>query len=128
MTKLLLLMVGGAIGSAGRYFLSGFTHRLFEPTFPYGTLMVNLLGSAIIGFIWGLWESGNLSTNVRSFVFIGLLGGFTTFSTFMLESMNLIRDGEYRLGLINLLIHNVGGVVAVFAAFYLARFLTQLLR
>lgn len=64
MTKVLLLLTGGAIGTLARYGLSGLTHKFFEGTFPLGTLMVNLAGSLIIGLIWGLWESNNIPTGM----------------------------------------------------------------
>jgi fluoride exporter len=125
--KILYLLLGGAFGTLARYFVSGFTHRYFNTTFPIGTLMVNLIGSFIIGFLWALWENSNISSNLRTFVFIGILGGFTTFSTYSLESLNLFRDGEIRIGLINILANNVLALVLVFIGFILAKGLISLL-
>jgi CrcB protein len=96
--------------------------------FPWGTLLVNMMGSFIIGLLWGVFETGNLSTNVRNFIFIGVLGGFTTFSTFALESLNLFRDGEMKLALSNLLVSNILGVTLVFVGFLLARYIINFLK
>lgn len=126
--KILLLAAGGAIGTVSRYALSGLTHKYFLGTFPLGTLMVNVLGSLVIGMLWGTWESANLSSNMRTFIFIGILGGFTTFSSFSLETMNLFRDGEFKMAVFNILANNILGIVMVFAGFFAARGLVNLIR
>lgn len=128
MTKFILLAAGGAIGTVLRYSLSGLTYRAFNGIFPWGTLAVNLAGSFIIGLLWGLFEIETISSNVRNFVFIGILGGFTTFSTFALESFNLFRDGEVKLALTNLLVSNVFGILLVFAGFLTARYIINIIR
>jgi CrcB protein len=96
--------------------------------FPWGTLLVNMMGSFIIGLLWGVFETGNLSTNVRNFIFIGVLGGFTTFSTFALESLNLFRDGEMKLALSNLLVSNILGVALVFVGFLLSKYIINFMK
>ena len=123
MTKILFLLAGGAIGTGLRYYISGLAYRVFEWTFPVGTFAVNVLGSFFIGLLWGLFEEGhlNISPNIRTFLFIGILGGFTTFSSYMLETLNLFRDGETRLAFYNLLANNVAGFVFVFTGYFLAR-------
>ncbi len=123
MTKILFLLAGGAIGTGLRYYISGLAYRVFEWTFPVGTFAVNVLGSFFIGLLWGLFEEGhlNMSPNIRTFLFIGILGGFTTFSSYMLETLNLFRDGETRLAFYNLLANNVAGFVFVFTGYFLAR-------
>jgi len=128
MTKFIFLAAGGAIGTVLRYSLSGFTYKLFNGIFPWGTLAVNLAGSFFIGLLWGFLEIDNLSSNVRNFVFIGILGGFTTFSTFALESLNLFRDGEVRLALTNILVSNILGIALVFAGFFIGRYIVNLIR
>ncbi len=128
MTKFLLLAAGGAIGTILRYSLSGFTYRFFSGVFPWGTLAVNLTGSLIIGLLWGFFEIENISSNVRNFIFIGILGGFTTFSTFALESLNLFRDGEVKLALTNILASNILGIVLVFFGFIIARNIINLVK
>ena len=123
----MFLLLGGAFGTLSRYFVSGFTHRYFNTTFPIGTLIVNLIGSFVIGFLWALWENSNLHSNVRSFIFIGILGGFTTFSTYSLETLNLFRDGEIKIGLVNILANNILALVLVFVGFIMAKGLISLI-
>lgn len=126
--KIILLLTGGAIGTLARYALSGFTHKIYTGAFPMGTLAVNLLGSLVIGFLWGISESRNISPNYRTFAFIGLLGGFTTFSSYALETMNLIRSNEIRQAITNILANNILGLVLVFAGFFAARELFNLIK
>ncbi len=121
MIKIAYLMLGGASGALLRYWVSGLPHRIYGGVFPWGTLLVNLAGSFLIGFFWGLLGRENISTNVRSFLFIGLFGSFTTFSTFAFESLNLLRDGNIKFALANVLVSNVVGILLVFAGFALSR-------
>ncbi len=125
--KILLLASGGAIGTILRYYLSGLAYRGSSGMFPWGTLAVNLGGSLVIGFLWGLFEAKGMSPQMRNFIFIGILGGFTTFSTFALESFNLIRDGEIRIALANIIVSNLFGMILVFAGFISARHLTRII-
>ena len=121
MIKLLLILSGGALGSLGRYAVSGLAHRLSTSMFPIGTLAVNLIGSFIIGLLWGAFENTIISPNARSFIFIGVLGGFTTFSTYSLETLNLLRDGEIKLAFLNLALNNILGLLLAFAGLALAK-------
>jgi len=118
-------MAGGALGTLARYGVSGFSYRLLNTTFPYGTLVVNLIGSLIIGFLWGFWELEHIPGNIKVFIFIGVLGGFTTFSSFMLETMNLLREGEVRFVLVNILLNNILGLLCVLGGYFFAKFLVQ---
>ncbi len=126
--KILLLLTGGALGTLARYSLAGLTHKIYEGIFPLGTLMVNITGSFFIGLLWGLLDTENLTSNTRTFVFIGLFGGFTTFSSYTLESLNLFRDGDIKLALINVLANNIIGLLLVFAGFIAARGLLSIFR
>ena len=127
-TKILLLMAGGAIGTVSRYAVSGLTYKFVEGTFPTGTLVVNVLGSLIIGLLWGTWETANLSSPMRTFIFIGILGGFTTFSTYSLETLTLFREGEVKLAVLNVLANNILGLIMVFGGFFAAKSLVNLIR
>jgi len=95
--QLLLVGTGGFLGSVLRYVVSGAVHRLLPTTtFPVGTLTVNALGCLAIGFLAGLAETRQLLTpESRVFLLLGLLGGFTTFSTFGYEAFELLRDAEH---------------------------------
>ena len=123
MLRFLFIALGGAIGTGLRYIVSSLDYKFSNGVFPISTLVVNLSGSLVIGFLWGLFERSALSPTVRMFVFIGILGGFTTFSTFALEGFNLIRDGEFKIAFINMIVSNLIGIVLVFVGFSLARLL-----
>ena len=104
MQKWFLLLLGGLVGTAGRYVLSGAVYRWLGTPFPYGTLAVNLAGCLVIGFLATLAEDKFLLTSeMRLFWMVGLLGAFTTFSTLIYESWRLIQDGEMLLAGVNLL-------------------------
>ena len=96
MINILLVGMGGALGSIARFLVSGWVQAVSRNVnFPYGTLTVNVVGCFVIGFLSQLAEArGLLTSEARAFVFIGLLGGFTTFSTFGNETYNLARIGE----------------------------------
>ena len=121
MLKFVLLLVGGALVSLSRYLVSGITHKYISGTFPWGTLMVNATGALIIGICWGLFELKDISPQTRMFVFIGFLGGYTTFSTFALETMNLVRDGDIKRAAFNMLANNLLAIVLVFAGYFLSK-------
>jgi CrcB protein len=92
------VMIGGAIGSAMRYAMSTWIAEATHSTFPWGTLCVNVTGSFVIGFFTGLTGPDGpllVSPVVRAFVTIGILGGFTTFSSFSLQTMLLVEDGQW---------------------------------
>jgi fluoride exporter len=113
--KILLVGIGGFLGSILRYLLGGYAQQLSRSvSFPYGTLAVNLLGCFVIGLLAELAEArGVFSAESRALVFVGLLGGFTTFSAFGNETMNLLRDGETLPALANVAAHVVIGLAAV---------------
>lgn len=115
MTNLLFIGFGGFLGSILRYIFSGYVQGLLRSAdFPYGTIAVNITGCLIIGFLSQLAESqGAFTPETRAFLFIGFLGGFTTFSTFGNETMNLFRDGENVLTLINAAVQIGVGLGAV---------------
>lgn len=121
MAKILWIGFGGGIGTILRYMVSNIDHRFSQGTFPIGTLMVNITGSLAIGFLWGLCEKINIAIGARLFIFIGLLGGYTTFSSFALENLGLLRDGELRAAAVNIVATNFLGLMAVFFGFYTAR-------
>jgi len=101
--QLLIVGAGGFIGSVARYLVSGLAQR-FDPvgSFPYGTMSVNVIGCFVIGVLGGLADARQvIGPGFRLFLFIGLLGGFTTFSSFGHETLGLLRDGENLKALVN---------------------------
>ena len=92
------IAAGGALGSAARYFLSGVVANAFGETFPWGTLIVNVSGSFAIGFFGGLTGPDGrvlVSSTMRQFVMVGICGGYTTFSSFSIQTLNLMNDSEW---------------------------------
>ena len=105
MSKLINLIVGGIFGTLARYFLTGFVYKLTGPDFPYGTLAVNLTGCFIIGVLVSFSDNKFLlGPNARILLMIGFCGAFTTFSTFILETSNLIKDGQTIRAFLNVLL------------------------
>lgn len=127
LSKLIVVAVGGALGSVLRYGISGLAYRLLGTSFPWGTLVVNVAGCFAIGLLWGLAERFPLRPNTSLFIFAGMLGAFTTFSTYGLESINLVRDGEFGAAATNVILSNVVGLVVVLLGFALARILPSVL-
>jgi CrcB protein len=115
MERVLLVGLGGFIGSIVRYLLSGVSHSLFpRSAFPIGTVIVNLSGCFIIGLLSQLAESRNVFTDLTmALVFVGILGGFTTFSAFGNATINLFRSGEYLLASTYVLVQIMGGLLFV---------------
>jgi CrcB protein len=121
MLKWLLIAVGGAIGSVLRYAIQGWAQRLLDTTFPVGTLVINVLGCLVIGLLSGYFAGPQLiREEYRIGITVGVLGGFTTFSTFGLETFNLANDGEFRLASLNMLLSCAIGFAAVWAGYRIA--------
>ncbi|MDD5558084.1 fluoride efflux transporter CrcB [Candidatus Methylomirabilis sp.] len=121
--SVLLVGTGGFIGTVGRYLLGGWIHRLVPmASFPVGTLCVNLSGCFLIGLLGGLSESRQVfGPELRTFIFIGILGGFTTFSSFAYETLALARDAEFVRALANIGGQLIGGLAAAWVGFTLVR-------
>jgi len=124
--RLLYVVIGGGLGALIRYLLSSIIQKQSASLFPYGTLVVNLIGALFIGFLWELFSDITVSTNIRVLIFMGVLGGFTTFSTFSLETFNLLKDRQYITALINVIVNNMFCIILVFAGSFMARFLLKL--
>ncbi|MCU1266127.1 MAG: CrcB-like protein [Acidobacteria bacterium] len=122
MQKAILIGLAGLIGTLGRYALSGIIARRFGETFPTGTLVVNIVGCFLAGFLFYLMQERFLiNETMRAMVMIGLLGGFTTFSSFGLQTFTLLKDGEIWFAAVNIVGSNLLGLLLVWAGYSLAR-------
>lgn len=110
MIKFVHLIAGGAVGTVARYLLSGAAYRIFGVGFPYGTFAVNLIGCFILGFLASVTDKKFiLDPNARLLLMVGFCGAFTTFSTFILETANLIKDGQSAQAFMNVILSVVVG-------------------
>jgi CrcB protein len=124
MQKLLFLAIAGVLGVFARYGLSLLVQRLNPGFFPWGTFVINMLGCFLFGLVWALAEERLfISGETRLIILTGFMGAFTTFSTYMFESSQLLRDGEWMLAAGNILGQNVVGIALMFAGLSLARFI-----
>lgn len=125
--NLLFVIIGGGIGSGLRYLLSGFLAQRLGESFPWGTLLVNIIGSFAIGFIGtatstdGRWP---VPTAGRTFFMVGICGGFTTISSFSLETLNLARDAQW----LNVGLNIIGSVVLCLIFVWLGHILAMQLK
>jgi CrcB protein len=121
MEKYLLVMAGAAVGGLGRYLLYEAFKARFPERFWFGTVIVNLTGCFLIGVVMTILINRNANPNWRLLLVVGMLGGYTTFSSFAYETYALIKDGEFVRGLVNVAVSVIGGYVAVWCGALLAR-------
>jgi CrcB protein len=129
MGQYIWVAVGGALGTTGRYFISGVAARLIGETFPWGTLIINVTGSFIIGFFAALTgPDGRLyvGSTARQFVMTGICGGYTTFSSFSLQTLNLMNDGEWVRAGASVGLSVALCLIAVWAGFLLASMINSM--
>jgi fluoride exporter len=119
--KIAFLSIAGALGTLSRYALGGLVQNHTPLGFPWGTLVINVTGCLIFGFILPLTERGLLSSEMRIIITIGFLGAFTTFSSFVFETGQLLRDSEWLLAFANFAAQNVIGFAAFFVGLFLGR-------
>ena len=125
MDKFFAVVIGGGIGSLFRYWISLLAAFLFGTAFPYGTLIVNLLGCFVIGVVFSLAQHTGLITPVaRLFIITGFLGGLTTFSSYAIETINLEQSAQAASALINILTNNVLGLIMVVLGLWFGRFVS----
>jgi len=123
MQLILLVGCGGFLGSVARYLLSGWVQRLTENSFfPYGTMSVNILGCLVIGVLAGFAESrGVLTPQSRAFLLLGVLGGFTTFSSFSFDTTSLVHSGEMLAAFANVGVQVILGLGATWLSYNLVQ-------
>jgi CrcB protein len=120
MQTYLLVAVGGALGSMARFWLGGLVSARFGETFPWGTLLVNISGSFLIGVFYSITEPGArgmASPGTRAFLMTGICGGYTTFSSFSLQTLNLLREGEWLYACGNAVLSVVLCMIAVWLGY-----------
>jgi CrcB protein len=119
--QMLIVALGGAVGSVARYRLSGWVlHQAIDWKFPLGTFVVNVVGCLCVGLLAGLAVKDDyFSPDLRLLLFTGLMGGFTTFSAFGLETFYLLRRGEYLIAGGNMVLSMAVGMLALFAGYQL---------
>lgn len=129
MGQYIWVAVGGALGTTGRYFISGVAARLIGETFPWGTLIINVTGSFIIGFFAALTGPDGrvyVGSTARQFVMTGICGGYTTFSSFSLQTLNLVNDGEWVRAGANVGLSVALCLIAVWAGFLFASMINSM--
>lgn len=116
--RVLIVCLGGFLGTGARYGLNGIISRWFGETFPLGTLVINVLGSFAIGVVFvatGADSPVLVSADARQFFMVGILGGFTTFSSFSLQTLTLLRQGDVGAAIANVSLSVVLGLLAAWA-------------
>jgi CrcB protein len=129
MLAYLWVAIGGALGSVSRFWLSGLVAERIGETFPWGTLLINVTGSFVIGFFGALTApEGRLLTSpgVRQFVMVGICGGYTTFSSFSLQTLNLLRDREWLYAGGNVILSVVLCMIAVWLGYVFGAMLNSM--
>ena len=125
MTRFLLVCLGGAFGTGARYLFGGWAQRALGAVFPYGTLIINLVGSFLLAVIMYLsLEVDLIPASTRVVLATGVMGGFTTYSTFNYETLKLLQAGSLALGALNLVATVVGCLVAGVLGLVVAKALT----
>lgn len=119
--NVLLVALGGAIGASGRYLIGGWVQARTGPDFPWGTFLVNISGALLIGIVLGMFERSALSGQARLFLAVGVLGGYTTFSSFAYENLQLAEANQFGLVLLNVAGQVVLGLLAAYFGVVVAR-------
>ena len=122
MQNYLLVFAGGGIGAAARYWMTGWVHERIPGDFPFGTLSVNVLGCLVIGLLMSMLEERFLVyPSLRIFLTIGILGGFTTFSSFSFETVAMLRDGQLLYAGANIFVSLTACLIGTWIGLYLGK-------
>lgn len=122
MTGALFIFLGGGLGAILRHYMTLLSHRILGMNYPYGTFIINILGSLFLGFIatWAL-NKVDFDPNLKLFLTVGIAGGFTTFSTFSYETMTMIKSGQVLASLVYMILSFSVGLAAVYLGAGLAK-------
>lgn len=125
MQKLLLIAIAGGLGTLARYGISGLVQNACKDSlFPWGTFAVNAGGCLLFGLLWTVMEDRiSISSETRTVILVGFMGAFTTFSTFIFDTAQLLEDSQWLVAFGNVTMQNVVGLAALFAGLALGRFI-----
>lgn len=123
MKEISLVFVGAGIGGVCRFLFGSFIYSLLGRNFPWGTLVINLLGSFLMGFLFVIITTrlNNLAPTLTALILVGLLGGFTTFSSFSIETLRLLQDGKEAYAFANIAISTGCGLFLAWFGYYIAQ-------
>ncbi len=122
MVNFLIVAIGAGLGGGLRYWLSDISYKIFPIYFPYGTLIVNVLGSFFLGIlIFGFGDKELINPTLKLLLGVGFCGGFTTFSTFSFETVTLLRDSQFYFAGINILANILLGLIGIYLAYIITR-------
>lgn len=123
MAHLIYIFLGGGIGACLRYLITVFAYQTLGFTLPFGTFFINIFGSFFLGFVTALaiHKTGFVSANMKLFLTVGIAGGFTTFSTFSYESLELLKNHELGIGVLYLVLSPLLGLLGVYLGVCLAK-------
>jgi len=120
--KIFWLAAAGAVGTLARYWLGGAVQRMAAGDFPYGTAVVNISGCLLFGILWGIFESRlSIGSQMRMVIFVGFFGAFTTFSSFIFETGQLLGESQWIWAAGNMVIQNVLGLFCLIVGLALGR-------
>ena len=125
MVNYFCIIFGGGIGALLRYLSSNFINSSFSIKFPIGTLFVNCIGSLIIGFLINFFDIFNINIKIRLFLITGFLGGYTTFSTYSLETIQYFINGNIKQALLNILLNNILCMTFVFIGIWINKIISK---
>jgi CrcB protein len=123
--KYLHILIGGGIGAVLRYISSQYFNTIFGTSFSIGTLFVNAFGALIIGFLFNLFQIYSVQPELRLFIITGFLGGFTTFSTYSLETVQYLMNGNIKHGIINILSNNILCIIFVLFGMWICKIIIR---